>query len=1441
MDDNDDYFKIGEQLLTRHMNSISISDTEDDNDSFKENEGINENFKLERLNAKCHIIYHFFLNNGISSFLQPMTQNLKDRLESEISNLQEILEADGKYPSITNFQKSITDSNRCDKCSEFFSYFNALNILSFALLLIKNNEKLDTQKFDNKKDVSSLYNELLDSRSDEIVQYEQLKEKYKRLLAKLKEYESFFTLLARKMNLPDNTDFNTIASKLALTNLSNTDIQYDYLQDNKLKRYLTSKFNLSNDLSIDEIIRKVETQFTLFNNIKTETEENDISVKKFFTQMMDMPENSDDNDVKIKLGSIFEENQSMKNEINFLNGKIAKQKKQNQEILSELDNIKKPHVSFDINKSTSNIPQREKVKTKSPENDDDQEGAHPKIYILQTEIESLKVSLQNLREKSKTVREQNKLLKKISKEAINETRSKANTITELTIKINDLTLQNSELERSLEEQKKRISSNESKNSTGQNFSECFDYLSSQIESQSNELSQISENRNYLYKIINKQEKVIDFLCNQVLQREKNKDRPNEEQKASKSVDKIMELNEIQLLEKHLISLAEESKRADIVTMLTSSDSQEENENEPLNSILSTFSFLLNNSEKVEEEKNLDNSSKSSEKVDFSSFKEVCVYLSSLLVFFDKIANSSDAIDWIFSNNYFMDNQSLIGLNLNPYLDTGKTAIKETLMNLVQRLTCFLEDKRIDFMAPDFLHITESLFAKTQKKAKSENTNEKEKPSDSDFSIDSSDITDTNEDDESFVIDEKSALEQQRIFVILTVADVLKNYSLRLEERVDELGINLQEIKDELLQAEMVANDSKSLLESERQKNLKLLDELENLQSKMKSEKQHKNHRKEVETETTIEATEMFTANDNATNGLNNDSTRFCCVNQTISKDDENDKKKFQRLFKLMKKKFEKILKEQEKKINVLSDKLIDTQNELESNKEVNDQISKENKELTETIAVMTERLSQFEIEKDEAVTSRTAKIESDYEEKLSKQKKLNKKLLDDLDEMRKKVELAEDTQNIENKNLENENKELFTKIEVIKANYETLIESYKQKYSDFQEREKKLADENANQTESLKKLNKELNDARIESKISALKNKTLNEKFERQESLHQVKITAMATNFETSLNEKLKRAEIDHENRQKKFLKQLVEELKDFYDFSHSMSEENCLKTVSRIVSQLKEATSKEKQLKKSTETLDEMKSGLNVKSDNELITKVFLLSSLSSVNGQNDSEIENEKIINLRGKMVEFESSLKNWRRWANCMNLVLSDNFSSFSSTSTVLAASVKDMAQRGPNSIENDPRFDSELRSKIEEKILSTVGRRRIFRRIEILRNEKIVFLKLLNEFGSLDQVIQNDRNIGLQTLICVVISMRRIQKISGKLPSISIGSGFSGKIALTSGGSNGSSSAQSNNFYRYNLDDRNSYHCYDNSNYDDTYEKGSNSQYQQKKKPPIISCT
>ena len=33
-----------------------------------------------------------------------------------------------------------------------------------------------------------------------------------------------------------------------------------------------------------------------FNNIKTETEENDISVKKFFTQMMDMPENSDDNE-----------------------------------------------------------------------------------------------------------------------------------------------------------------------------------------------------------------------------------------------------------------------------------------------------------------------------------------------------------------------------------------------------------------------------------------------------------------------------------------------------------------------------------------------------------------------------------------------------------------------------------------------------------------------------------------------------------------------------------------------------------------------------------------------------------------------------------------------------------------------------------------------------------------------------------------------------------------------------------------------------------------------------------------------------------------------------------------------------------------------------------------------------------------------------------------
>lgn len=1486
MDENDDYFKLGEEILTRQMNSMSLPETEEDNSSYEENQ-MSNNFQKDQLYAKCQLIYQFFLTNEISSFSQPIEQNLKDQVDSEVKSLLEILENEGKSPSIANFQNNDLHHNRNGKISELYSHLGALNILSFALLLLQNNDKFNNQDLDNKKDFTAYYDKLLESRSDEIVQHEKLKEKYKRLHDQIKEYETVFSMVAKKMNLPDKSDFSVISSELALFNFSNNNndnnnnsnnsIILHSPQEDKLRKYLISKFNIANESSSDEIINMIEMELSIIKKNKAENKASNDSIKKFFIQMMDMPENSDNDDVKIKLGKVLDQIQTLKSEINFLKDKLARQKTQNQETLDELEklkaqqNPKNSHVSLDqAQKSQGQI----QGQTQTIETPKEIESSESEVFMLKSEIESLKISLTATKDKLKTVRDQNKLLKTISKDSINESRTKTNTITELTAQINDLALKNSELERSLSEiSSQKVVTKTINFSETKNVNDAFEYLRSQIEMQSNELSQMSENRNELYRIINKQEKVIDFLDNKFLQHESNDSNSN-----SKKV--INSSDEILFLEKNLISLAEEFNRTDLISALKGDSKQSEErkvlismndeENRILNSIIFAFSILLANS-KVNQEpnatkkefKNSDNDEKtvvSPEKVDFSSFKEVCEYLSSILVFFDKISNSSETLDWIFSNNYYVNSgENSIGLNLNPYLVTGKNVMRETLINLVQRISYFLADRKIDFVPPDFLHITENILPKVSQKVQQKDVknlgndvNETDNDEDNFGDDEDENNEDNEEDDKTLFEDENSSLQLQRVSVVLSVADVLKNYSVHLEEKVDELGMALRELKDELIQSEMATNDAKGLLQLEQRKNQKLIDELELLESKLKAEKE-KNHRREKEKEKNeneenqarTESTEMHP--NNVTLGLNNDSKGFYIYNQAISKneDEEDDKKKLkkcQKLLKLMKKKYEKILKEQEKKVNILSDKIIDTQNELNSTKEVNDQLTKENKEISQTLAVMTERLSQFEIEKDQAVTAKAALIEADCEEKLDEQKKLNRKLVDRINEMRKTVEMAEDAQNIENKNLQKENKELFSKIEEIRSNYETLITSYKQKYSEFSEREKKLVDENSMQTESLKKLNKELNEARIENKICALKNKTLTEKIDRQTSLHLTQTTALSTNFETKLNEKLKMAEIEYENQKRKFLNSLFEQLKDFYDFTHSMNEENCIKIVSMLVSQLKVAKTKENNGQKSIEIIEEMKKEMNVKTDNELLTKVLLLSSLSSSNsevlplslrgGRNavEGEFDGQNNV-LNGKVSTFESALKNWRRWANSMNSILSDNFSSYCATSAAFSASLKNKSFPGSDL---DPNVDSELRSKVEEKILSSVGKRRIFRRIEILRNEKIIFLKLLEKYGSVSKITENDRRISLQTVLCVVICMRRIMKISGKLPSISLGKNSDGSI-LTNSSINNSDLSRSTGSYRYSYDENPNY-----SSMEYNYNTNSSSQYQHKKKP-IIAYT
>lgn len=1228
MDENEDYIRLGEQLLEEHMEGTLSSDIMGESNkthsfpSETNSPNSNELPSYDKLYAKCILLNKLFKKNGITSFDQSISNSFRDTLKTEVQHLITILEIEGKKPDILETRNSSSTLE------------DALNLLSFSLLLLNNNNTEDSsddskyktdphnQIADNSSDIdkSQLYDQILETRSQEIIESEKLKAENQQLKKRISQCNYFFKSLAKQLNIPDDSSLSAIITKVSLLDFPNPSQPFQREiepQNNYLRLSLIEQLHLNSDVTDDEILTQLKA------SQKQPEESDEPSLHQFCIEMFDLPTNSDENDIKIKLSTII--------------GTLAD--------IENIDSNAKPVI----------------------ENADD--------FLLSSEINSLKSQLKASKEQNQELASRNKLLKKLTKDSISESKDKTNTIEELNHQIDELSIQNDNLKQQLNKEKRlnaKFSSNSVKASQlDKNYSKAFNDLSIQLENQSSELSRISQNRNHLFEIIQLQKQLIEMLDKNQFYTKK-KELVQEEFVVNRNLD---------ILRNRLIQISIENKRNDLLEKLKENSSfYPQTEEMIINQIASLYSHIITTEPKPITPKKV--TTKKENQISYESFKEICEYISSLLLFFDKLANSSATLNLLTDSDF----------DLNETDD--KSNIREILSRYVQRITFFLQERQIDFVAPEFLSIPESIFTSLKKNPSKSN------------------------------IQEFQMMQQHRVFVVLTVADILKNYSSKLEQRISQLEIDIRSLKNELKITEFTNSDK---FESNNRKYVELTD-----QTTQKSFDE-----------------DSLVKNDEETFTDYNNSERFCCCNRN------NQNEALKKVIKSMKRKYDNMIQEQEKTVDDITNQFVETEKLIQKEKERNVALENENKELTETLAIMTKRLSQFEIEKDNAIIAKASEVTKDYEAKLDAQMKINAKLNETIEEIKETAEKEQESHNIENEELEAENRELLTKIDKIRSNYDGLIKTYKEKYEESTANEGKLAEQVSTLKDNNKKISQELNETRIELKMQTLKNKSLADKVEREIALYQTKMNAMSSNYEISLNEKVQFNQIEYESRRRKFLVRLFETFRDFVDFSQKMTEENCIRIISKLVAKVKLTQEREKEFQQITRLVNEMKDVLKVETDNDLLTQVMLFSTKSGSDLHEAEQISSENL-ELAAKVTAMELKLTKWQQWANCMNSMLSDKFS---------ANSPAEIASESMT-------VDTELRSKIEEKLLYSIGNRRIFRQIEILRNEKLLLLKQLNEYQT-QNLPKNHTVAEFRHLIGIVIAIHRIQLLSGRLPSTTLG--------------------------------------------------------------------
>jgi hypothetical protein len=252
----------------------------------------------------------------------------------------------------------------------------------------------------------------------------------------------------------------------------------------------------------------------------------------------------------------------------------------------------------------------------------------------------------------------------------------------------------------------------------------------------------------------------------------------------------------------------------------------------------------------------------------------------------------------------------------------------------------------------------------------------------------------------------------------------------------------------------------------------------------------------------------------------------------------------------------------------------------------------------------------------------------------------------------------------------------------------------------------------------------------------------LEEKTKREQMLAETRFRMKILSLETTLQSALEEQQLAANLKGHAFLVSICEKFKEFVDFSAPISEDS----VHFLLDQVLNSHGKiEAELRGAEESLNELagvRLVLGVDRDVPVTQSVVALQKASQEYERARSQIESDRretseLLKQAKAASAGDKTGREWEQWAKRLHGLVTDNFST---------------AKTG-----------RELQFALEETLMGTLAQRQTNRRLEILRMEKQLLAKgLVKQFGT------SKRPPSFASVLCVLTTVRRLQKLAGHLP-------------------------------------------------------------------------
>lgn len=409
-------------------------------------------------------------------------------------------------------------------------------------------------------------------------------------------------------------------------------------------------------------------------------------------------------------------------------------------------------------------------------------------------------------------------------------------------------------------------------------------------------------------------------------------------------------------------------------------------------------------------------------------------------------------------------------------------------------------------------------------------------------------------------------------------------------------------------------------------------------------------------------------------------------------------------------------------------------------------LRKDNQNLSDTVAEQKEHIESLATVHQQEIEEAKKACEAEANEKLQE---LNEKIneLDSLIQQKEaeskgtlkklrqacKQELKKQQQELEASEKRNEE---------IKQHYEPLLTDLREKLAQARESEDETKEQINRIKNDAKEAKSQLAATRVEAKMLQMKLNTIEEKAKREKTLSESQFNMRMMKCDADHQQAIDEIINNNNNEKRNFLSNICQLFVDFVDFSKPITEESVNELLNAVHEFVETAQKKQSDVKRFNDEIAEIRHILNINETEPLKQSISnTVTKLKEFEKAREKiHAEQEKAMKLTKQMKSTVHSLDNsreWEEWARRIHGVITDNF-------TV----VKDPAQ---------------LRYALEEALMSSIGQRQLWRRMDILRMEKSILTN-----GLVRGPVQVKRNT-MTTLLSVVVSLRRMQKLSGHLHS------------------------------------------------------------------------